>query len=89
MDIFTNVSLGMGVDGSRVQWILNINKSLYGLDQANENWFDPLKTGLEKRGCHQSLVEPCVIYRKYSVISTYVDDCVIVLHKQYTTTSLI
>ena len=31
----------------------------------------------------------CVFYRKYSVISTYVDDCVIVLHKQETTKSLI
>ena len=36
------------------------------------------KTGLEKTGFRQSLVDPCLFYRKYSVILTYVDDCVIV-----------
>ena len=41
------------------------------------------------RGCHQSQVDPCVFYRKDSFILTYVDDCVIVSHKQETITFLI
>ena len=69
--------------------MLRLNKSLYGLNQASENWFDPLKTGLEKIFNHQYQVYPCVFHRKYSVILTYVDDCLIVSHKQETTTSLI
>ena len=40
------------------------------------------KTGLERRGYHQPQVDPCVFYRKYSVILSYVDDCVIVSQKK-------
>ena len=47
-----------------------------------------VKTGLEMRGSHQSQVDPCVFYRKDSVILTYVEYCVIVSHKQETITSL-
>ena len=47
------------------------------------------KTGLERRGYHKSQVDPCVLYRKYSVILTYVDDFGIVSYKQETITSLI
>ena len=47
------------------------------------------KKNLESRVYHQYLVDPYVFYRKYSGILTYVYDCVIVLHKQDTTTSLI
>ena len=56
--------LGMGVDGYRVEWVLKLNKSLYGLNQASANWFDLLKTGLKRRVYHQYLVDPCVFYRK-------------------------
>ena len=38
---------------------------------------------------HQSQVDPCVFYRKYSVFKNYVDDSVIVSHKKQTITSLI
>ena len=47
------------------------------------------KTGLERRCCHKYQVDPCVIYRKDSVILNYVDDCIIVSHKEETITSLI
>ena len=57
--------------------------------KKSENWFDLLKVGLERSGSHQSHVGPCVIYRKYSVILTYVDDFEIDPHKQETSTSLI
>ena len=69
--------------------MLKLDKSQYGLMKASANWFDPLKTGLERRGYNQYQVDPCVFYRKYSVILTYVDNCVIVSHKQETTTLLI
>ena len=47
------------------------------------------KSFLESRDYNQSQVYPCLFYRKESVILTYVDDCVILSHKQETITSLI
>ena len=49
---------------------------------------DLLNNGLERRDYHQYKVDNCVFYIKYSVILTYVDDCVLVSHKQKTITSL-
>ena len=65
VDVFVDIPLGMGVYGKIGQWVLNLNKSLYGLKQESENWFDPLKTVLERRGYHQSQVDPFVFYRTY------------------------
>ena len=76
-----DIPLGIWVDVNIGEWVLKLNKSLYGPKQWNLNWFDILKHGLEIWGYHQSQVYPCVFYTKYSVISTYVDDCVIVSHK--------
>ena len=42
--------------------------------------------GLERRGYHSYQVDPSVFYREDSVISTYVDDFVIVSYKQEITT---
>ena len=88
-DVFVELPVVMGFDGNRGEWVLKLNKSLYGLNQASEDWFDLIKTGIERRGYHQSQFYPSVFYIKYSVILTYVDDCVIVSHKQETITSLI
>ena len=52
VDVFMEIHLGMGVDGNRGEWVLKLNKSLYGIKQASANWFDILKTGLESRGYH-------------------------------------
>ena len=57
-----DLPLGMGVDGNRGEWVLNTNKSLYGIKQASENWFDILKNGLERRGYHQYQVDPVVYF---------------------------
>ena len=89
MDVFVGLPLGMSVDGNRVEWVLNLNKSLYGLKHASANWFDLQNNVLGMRGYHQYQVYPRVIYIKDSFILTYVDDCVIVSHKQEIITSLI
>ena len=51
--------------------------------------FDLLKSGLERRAYHQFQVDLCVFYIKDSVILTYVDDCVMISHKQETIALLI
>ena len=66
-----------------------VKKKIYILKKESANYFDILKNGLERRGYHQSQVYSCVFYRKDSIILTYVDDGVIVSHKQDTITSLI
>ena len=68
----------MGVYGNRVEWVLKLNKLIYGLKKSSANWFDILKTSLERSYHHQYQVDPFVFYRKYSVILTHVDDFVIV-----------
>ena len=76
-----DIPLGMVVRVNREEWVLKLNKALYGLKRASANWFDLLKTVLERRGYHQYQVNPCIFYRKDSVVLTYVDDSVIVSHK--------
>ena len=43
VDVFTDIPLIMGVDGNILEWAINLNKPLYGIKQASENWFDLLK----------------------------------------------
>ena len=88
VDVFMELPLLMKVVVNIVKWVLNLNKILYGIQQASADWFNLLKTGLERRGWHKSQVDPCVFYWKYSFILTYIDDCVIVSHKQETITLL-
>ena len=64
VDALIDIPLGMWVEGNRVEWVLKLNKSLYGPKQWNLNWFDILKHGQEIRGYHQSHVYPCVFYTK-------------------------
>ena len=89
VDIFVDLTLGMGVYINIVEWVLNLNKPIYGLKKANENWFDLLNFFLERRGYHQSQVDPCIFYRKKSVVLNYVDDFLIVSHKQETISTFI
>ena len=62
----------MGVERNRGGWILNLNKSLYGLKQAKCKlvWYS--KNDLERRGYYQSQVESCVFYIK---IISYFNVC--------------
>ena len=77
VDVFIDPPLRMIVDRKRGEWVLKLNKSLYGIKQESKKWFDLLKPALKRRGYHKFQVYPCVFYRKYSVILTYVDDSVI------------
>ena len=60
LDFLMDVHLVMRVGGNRVELLLKLNKSLYGIKQESENWSDILNTGLECRFYLQYQVEPCV-----------------------------
>ena len=52
---FMNITLGMGFGVNRGKWFLKLNKPLFVINQAGENWFDILKTCLEIKGCLPSI----------------------------------
>ena len=49
---------------NRIEWVIKLKKSLYGLNKSSETWFGIQNIGLERRVYHKSLVDPCVFYRK-------------------------
>eukprot|EP00956_Cyclotella_meneghiniana_P030036 scaffold74624_cov50-Cyclotella_meneghiniana.AAC.2 len=59
-------------------YVLKLKKNLYGLKQASFNWFDKLKAGLVDRGFKASVIDPCLYYKKWMIVITYADDCIIV-----------
>ncbi len=68
----TNVS-----DGDWRCYVLNLNKSPYGLKQAGYNWFEKLHKGLITRNFIQSQVDKCVFFQKDCIILMYGDNCII------------
>ena len=46
MDVFIYITLGIVVDLNRGEFVIKLNKSLYGLNKLSDNWFDPLSNGL-------------------------------------------
>ena len=52
-------------------------KNLYGACQASANWFVMLRDGLVDRGFIQIKIDPCLCYKKDSIIFAHVDDCII------------
>jgi len=66
--------------GRERDFVLKLNRSLYGLKQASFNWYEKLKSGLMDRGFTPSEIDPCLYLKKGMIVLTYVDDCIIVGH---------
>ena len=49
-----------------------------GLRDGGLNWFECIKSGLEKRGFDQSQIDPCLLTRGNVAIVLHVDDVAIV-----------
>jgi hypothetical protein len=60
------------------QYVLKLQKNLYGLKQASFNWYKKLHDRLKDRGFKASTVDQCLYMRKGIRIIVYVDDCIII-----------
>ena len=56
-------------------YILKLNKNLYGLCQAPKSWFDKLAFELQSLGFVPSTCDPCMFVHPDMIILVYCDDC--------------
>ena len=65
--------IGFQVDGrteedSESSYVLELNKSLYGLKQASFNWYEKLKAGLEDEHFAPSQIDSCLHFKMECII---------------------
>ena len=76
--IFMELPVGFTVQGRNCgEYIIKLNKLLYGLKQSGLNWFEKLKQGLLDCDFIQLKVDPCVFISNDTIVLTYVEDCLI------------
>lgn len=68
----------VGPDRSQKQYLLKLNKNLYGLKQASHNWFMYLCKALENRGYVASSLDKCIFFKEGIILLIYVDDILII-----------
>ena len=64
-DIWMQLTIGFQVDGQSEadpdrQYVLKLNKNLYGLKQGSYNWYDKLKKSLVDQYFKPSDIDPCL-----------------------------
>ena len=59
-------------------YVLKLDKNLYGSRDAPLAWFETLKLSLEKRGFTASSIDPCLFIHKDMLVLCYVDDLIYV-----------
>ncbi|KAG7529163.1 Ribonuclease H-like superfamily [Arabidopsis suecica] len=65
--------------GSRDQYCIRLNKSLYGLKQSGRMWYNRLSDYLVREGYKNDPISPCIFIKKFAnkgfvIIAVYVDD---------------
>ena len=75
--IYMEFPMGFSCDEAS-NYVLRLNKNLYGLKDASLNFFKMLQKGLIRCGyTNQSVADACVFLGKTSIVLVYVDDCII------------
>ena len=77
--VYCHLPAGFHVEngGNNEEYVIVLEKNLYGTKQAAANWFEMLRDNLLKEGFRQSAIDPCLFLKSDIVIVTYVDDCLI------------
>lgn len=76
--MYMEIPRGCQVDGSKKDYVLRLNKNLYGSKQAGKVWYNYLVKGLRKHGFKKSKVDPCVFYKGSTIFVVYVDDAILI-----------
>ena len=68
-EIYMDLPLCFGVDISHPRdWVIRLDKNLYGLKDSGLAWFGKLKEVLEARGFVKSQLKPYVWYKEEMVL---------------------
>jgi ribonuclease HI len=82
-DIYMKIPEGFNLpdansSGSREDYSIKLNKSLYGLKQSGRMWYNRLSEYLLKEGYKNDSVCPCIFMKRseneFAIIAVYVDD---------------
>ena len=60
------------------EYVLKLNKNIYGINQRSFNWYEKLKNSIVDRDFKPSAIDPCLYIGNGMIVLTYVDDCIIV-----------
>ena len=63
----------VGDESNRRLYILKLNKSLYGLNQASHNWYENIKQSLLDQDFTPSNIDPCIFIKYGMLLLVYVD----------------
>ena len=77
--VYCHLPAGFHIEGGmkNEEYVIVLEKNLYGTKQAAANWFEMLRDNLIKEGFKQSIIDPCLFVKDDTIIVTYVDDCLI------------
>jgi Reverse transcriptase (RNA-dependent DNA polymerase) len=76
-DIYMEIPAGFNVEGNKKDYALHLVNNLYGQKQAGRVWNQFLEKGLKDIGFNQSRCDPCIFWRKQTIIVIYTDDTIV------------
>jgi hypothetical protein len=76
--MFMKIPKGFNIEnGNSKEYVLSVQKNLYGQKQAGRVWNQHLIEKLQKAGFRQSIVDECVFYVGECIYILYVDDSIL------------
>jgi hypothetical protein len=77
--MFMEIPKGFTIDGvdNPEDYVLQINRNIYGGKDAGRTWFLYLKDKLEKLGFVQSKLDDCIFYKGSMIYVLYTDDSIL------------
>jgi len=77
-NLYMKIPRGFNVpEGPNEEYVLKINKNVYGQKQAGRVWNEHLVIRLQQIGFKQSMADPCVFYRGSCIYVIYTDDSIL------------
>jgi hypothetical protein len=77
-EMFMKIPKGFDIQGNTAEeYVLKLNKNLYGQKQAGRVWNKHLVSKLKEIGFKQSQVDECVFYRGKCIYVLYTDDSIL------------